>query len=180
MNFESNHLIFREFVYEDWKPTFAYQNDKNFLKFYPESHRSESDVQSLITLFVNWQNQIPRKNYQLALILKSSNKLIGNAGLRKSKTKKQVSEIGLEIDPKYWGQGLATQAMKSVLEFGFKELKLEAIEGFCNPKNTAILHIASKLYMSKLEIQENYRDAQGNKNDDEMIKVIIYRDKVSS
>ncbi|GGG04230.1 GNAT family N-acetyltransferase [Paenibacillus abyssi] len=53
-------------------------------------------------------------------------------------------ELGYFIHPDYWITGYATEACRTLIEFGFTELDLERIHGRCLTKN-----IGSKRVMEK-------------------------------
>ncbi len=65
---------------------------------------------------------------------------------------KRLDELG-EVDiafwllPAYWGTGLATEAGRAVLQYGFERLFLERIIGLVDPQNAASIHVLEKLGM---------------------------------
>ena len=52
-------------------------------------------------------------------------KMMGGIGLRDFKNKS--CQVGYWLGKKYWGNGFATEALKSILDFGFDQLNLEEI-----------------------------------------------------
>lgn len=57
-------------------------------------------------------------------------------------------EVGWRLLPEFWNQGLATEAAKKSLQFGFEILKLEEIVSF-----TAITNVKSQRVMEKIGMQ---------------------------
>ncbi len=54
---------------------------------------------------------------------------VGNVGLHPdSDIYRKNAEIGYFIGEPFWGQGIASQAIKMMVEYGFKELKLHRIQ----------------------------------------------------
>ncbi len=84
----------------------AYQSDSRYLQFYEWENRKRADVEAFIQMFLKQQQQLPRIKFQLAVILKSEQKLIGNCGIRKESIESNEAELGYEISPDYWGKGL--------------------------------------------------------------------------
>ncbi|MEA5596323.1 GNAT family N-acetyltransferase [Rivularia sp. UHCC 0363] len=147
MLISSERLTFREFVIEDWQAVLAYQCDSRYLQFDESDNRDRADVEAFVQMFLDQQKQLPRIKFQLALILKSENKLIGNCGIRKQNIESQEAELGYEISPDYWGQGYATEAASTILKFGFEKLKLCRIWSHCIAENTASRKVLQKVGM---------------------------------
>jgi [ribosomal protein S5]-alanine N-acetyltransferase len=84
-----------------------------------------------------------------ALIHKQDQQLIGHCGLHYLTNTPEV-ELTYTLNPAYWRQGLATEAGRAVLQWGFETLALEQIVAVTGPNN-----IASQRVMQKLEM--NYK-----------------------
>jgi len=56
-------------------------------------------------------------------------------------------EIGWRLDPAVWGQGLAAEGARAVLDYGFSELALEEILAIYEPANLASGRVIEKLEM---------------------------------
>lgn len=54
-------------------------------------------------------------------------------------------EMGYNLGKKYWGKGYTTEAMKEVIDFAGKELKLSQIVGRYAKENPASGNVMSKL-----------------------------------
>ncbi len=57
-------------------------------------------------------------------------------------------EIGWRLGVDYWGQGLATEAARACLSFGFDDLGLERIVSFTSPLNQRSWRVMQRLGMS--------------------------------
>ena len=143
----TDRLLLREFNENDWANVLAYQSDQQYLRYYHWTERKEEDVRSFVNDFINQQKEKPRIKFQLALILRSEEKLIGNGGIRKKSHNATEAEIGYEIDPKYWGKGYATEAANRLLQFGFQKLKLHRISSYCVADNQASAQVLEKIGM---------------------------------
>lgn len=80
------------------------------------------------------------------VIDKAENRAIGTVNLY-FKPDRAVS-IGAVIHRKYWGKGIATEALKEVIRFGFNTLDLIRIEGKCESSNSASEKVMKKLGMT--------------------------------
>jgi len=70
--------------------------------------------------------------------------VVGGLGVKINYHRKYIGEIGYFIDEKYWGQGLASRAVKLVEAICLKKLKLKRIEILMQPKNIASKKVAIK------------------------------------
>ena len=81
------------------------------------------------------------------LILNSDHRLAGFCGLQPLDDLPGI-EIGWWLASDLWGQGLATEAARAVLEDGFNQLGLQRIVAIAFRENRASTRIMSKLGMS--------------------------------
>tara|TARA_R100000306_G_C4353275_1_gene131296 strand:- start:62 stop:604 length:543 start_codon:yes stop_codon:yes gene_type:complete len=67
-----------------------------------------------------------QNQYIFAIRLKENNELIGgiDLGINKQFNK---AELGYWLDEKYWNKGVTTEAVKSIINFGFNDLNLKRI-----------------------------------------------------
>jgi ribosomal-protein-alanine N-acetyltransferase len=147
MMLTTNRLVLREFIESDWRAVLGYQSDPAYLRYNPWWHRTELDVRAFVDMFIDWSQEVPRKKFQFAIILKKEERLIGNCGLRKQNAHIEVADLGYEIDSRYWGRGYATEASRALLEFGFEQLGLHRIWAYCIAENIASARVLEKIGM---------------------------------
>ena len=82
MRLETERLILRDFVEEDWQRAFEYESDPRYLRYYEWTERTPESVKEFIGWFLAHQTQTPRFKFQLAIVPKSDNLLIGSCGVR--------------------------------------------------------------------------------------------------
>jgi ribosomal-protein-alanine N-acetyltransferase len=85
-----------------------------------------------------------------AVSLRDDSGLIGFCGLRHfedGQNEKPEVEILYGIVPEHCGKGLATEAAKAVLKYGFEEKKLKQIYAGADPPNTASFRVMEKINM---------------------------------
>ena len=157
----TDRLLLREFTEDDWQATLAYQSDPLYLRFYPWTHRTEDDVRAFVGAFVAQQEERPRRKFQLALVLKGDGRLIGSGGVRVRDPEGRQADIGYELDPHSWGRGLATEAARELLRFGFEDLRMHRVSGDCVADNAASARVMEKIGMRRealLREQAWYKD----------------------
>ena len=145
MRIATDRLVLREFVPDDWPAVLAYQRDPRYLRFYPWTYRTETDVQDFVQMFVDQQAEQPRRKFQLAITLPDDERLIGNCGIRRKPEQDWEADIGYELAPEHWGRGYATEAALAVVSFGFRELELHRISSWCIADNSASARVLEKV-----------------------------------
>lgn len=88
-------------------------------------------------------------------------KLIGTICLWKFSENRKTAELGYELLPDYHGKGIMSEAVKFVLNYGFKDLNLEKIEAFTNRNNLNSIKLLQNL---KFILNENRRDEKYPEN----------------
>ena len=149
MELTTERLNLREFVEDDWKTVLVYQQKPAFLRYYEWEGRSEQDVRDFVSRFIEQQREAPRLRRQLAIELKSTGLHIGSCGIRMDSQDATEGDIGFEIDPAYWGQGYASEAAAEILRFGFEELELHRIWGWCVADNRGSRKVMENLGMKQ-------------------------------
>jgi len=80
-----------------------------------------------------------------AMILKSTNELIGDCGITRQEVNGEYFyEIGYHLRRDYWGQGLATEAAIACREWGFRHLKTDRLISIIRPENLPSRRVAER------------------------------------
>ena len=150
MELHTDRLRLREFVTADWPAVLAYQRDPRYLRYTEWADRTPGDAQRFVQMFLDQQQDQPRRKFQLAVVLKTGGQLIGNCGIRQAAAGAREADIGYELSPDQWGHGYATEAARAIVQFGFAELKVHRIWAWCIADNVASARVLEKLGL-KLE-----------------------------
>jgi RimJ/RimL family protein N-acetyltransferase len=87
-----------------------------------------------------------------SVIVKSTNRLIGDCGLEHMKVEgKLVTELGYDFRSDHWNQGYATEAARAVLDFAFHELGLPDLISLIRVGNQASRRVAEKIGMQLID-----------------------------
>ncbi|MCD6012165.1 MAG: family N-acetyltransferase [Flavipsychrobacter sp.] len=77
-----------------------------------------------------------KARYVFAIILKETGEFIGEIGLHMD-SNNGTAQLGYWVGERFWNKGIATEAVKKVLEFGFTKLELNRIFATCHVDNPA-------------------------------------------
>lgn len=145
MQIQTDRLILRDFRSDDWRAVLAYQRDPRYLQYYAWAERTAAEVRRFVQMFVDQQHEEPRTRFQLAITLRDSGELIGNAGIRRPAAWAHDAEIGYELAADHWGRGYATEAVREIVRFGFEELGLHRITAWTIADNIASGRVLEKI-----------------------------------
>lgn len=92
-----------------------------------------------------WLKEYAQYGYaRMAVIVKASNELIGFSGL-KHLPELALPDLGYRFLPDYWGQGIATEAGKAIIDWGFENFEFDKIVAFSFPFNFGSMGVLRKL-----------------------------------
>lgn len=140
---ETERLIVRRFNVEDWKGLYEYLSQESVVKYEPYNSFNEDECKEE----AEYRSQ---SEAFWAVCLKENNKLIGNIYFQQQEPKKFLTwEIGYVFNPKYYGEGYATESCKAILKYGFEQMEAHRIIGKCNPENSASWKLLERLEMRR-------------------------------
>jgi ribosomal-protein-alanine N-acetyltransferase len=85
--------------------------------------------------------------------------LIGSCGFWRLLPEHARAEIGYELAPAAWGQGIMTEVLHQVIDFGFRAMHLHSIEAQIHPANGASRRVLEKLgFRQEAYFHQNYFD----------------------
>ncbi|MEQ8764202.1 MAG: GNAT family N-acetyltransferase [Planctomycetota bacterium] len=105
---------------------------------------------------------------QFAIVDLESDELRGSIGLQLN-FDHDTAELGYWIGPDYWGQGLATEAGRAVVAWGFEELGCNRISAHHFSEN-----IASGRVLLKIGMQHEGHVRQAIKKDGQYLDIELY------
>ncbi|WP_409295543.1 GNAT family N-acetyltransferase [Peribacillus sp. SCS-26] len=163
---ESRRLLLREMLETDWPQVHAYASQEKVCQFQPWGPNSRQDTKEYIQEVLADAAQEPRERYVFAIIHKETSRLIGAVELSIKSFHNSEGEIGYIVHPDHWGKGVAAEASRLVLSFGFEKLKLHRICATCSPDNVSSSRVLEKLGMKRegrirqhLRLKEGWRDS---------------------
>jgi RimJ/RimL family protein N-acetyltransferase len=146
----TDRLILRQWRDADRDTFFAMNADPMVMKYFPDTlDRAQSD-----SLLGRFSVAIEDRGWGFwAVELKSNRDLIGFVGLNIPTAPLPFApcvEVGWRLRPSYWGAGLATEAARASLIFGFEVLGLTKIVSFTSLGNTPSIAVMKRLGMKEV------------------------------
>jgi ribosomal-protein-alanine N-acetyltransferase len=91
------------------------------------------------------------------IVNKEDNVIIGTCGYHYWDKKNNIAEIGYDLEKNYWGKGYMTEAMKTVLNHGFRNLNLNRVQAFVYVENDKSCNLLKRLgFKSEGVIREKH------------------------
>jgi RimJ/RimL family protein N-acetyltransferase len=91
----------------------------------------------------------PRRTYDLAVLLASSDLVIGRCGLQVSEHDAREAVVWYTLLRSLWRRGYVPEALRALVQFGFTELKLHRVWAECDPANYSSYRVLEKLGMRR-------------------------------
>ncbi|TQL57804.1 GNAT family N-acetyltransferase [Propioniferax innocua] len=85
----------------------------------------------------------------LALVIEHHDEVIGDVALWLTDPDRSVAEIGWVMDPDQGGRGLATEAVRTVLDMAFHDFELHRVVAQMDARNKASARLAERVGMTK-------------------------------
>ncbi|HEY3312232.1 MAG TPA: GNAT family N-acetyltransferase [Anaerolineales bacterium] len=149
---ETPRLILRHLVLEDLEDLWALYCNPNITKYIPDAPRSREEAREELEWHMHGHPKFPELGLW-ATIYKESGKFIGRCGLLPwTIDGRQEVEVAYALAERYWGQGLATEAARAILVYGFESLALQRLICLIDPDNLASQKVARKIGM-QLELR---------------------------
>jgi len=126
LKLEGERIILKIPEQKDAKKICKYINDKAVARYttLPHPYKLKHAKEWIKKANKNFRN---KTSYEFSIILKETDEIIGGIGLTHVDKNNKNAEVGYWLARKYWGQGLAKEALNLILKFGFKTLKLHKI-----------------------------------------------------
>jgi RimJ/RimL family protein N-acetyltransferase len=145
MELTGQRILLREFSQSDVSALAAIHSDPRVLRYYAPEVGTLEHSRMLVEMFMQWANENPRHNFQLAIVDKETGTLLGSGGVRRRTSSPGNAEFGIGIDSNWWGKGVAHEAASILLGFGFSELGLSEITGIAVAENESVSKFARRL-----------------------------------
>ena len=140
---ESNRLLLRAVTPEDVNEVYELRSNPETMKFIPRPLVTSPEVAmehiEMITKKIETNEGI-----NWAITLKGNSKLLGIIGHYRIQPENYRSEIGYMILPEYQNQGITSEAIHLVLDYGFNQLNFHSVEAIIEPKNHASSKVLEK------------------------------------
>lgn len=153
---ETKNLKLRKILLSDQKDIFSIRSDPEAMKYFGKHpFKTAAEATGFIYSVINaFQN---KEGIRWGITLKPSDKLIGSAGIWRIDRKHFRGEIGYELLPAFWNNGIMSEALTEIVKFGFEKMNLHSIEANTDPQNISSTKLLEKIGFKKEgELKESF------------------------
>jgi ribosomal-protein-alanine N-acetyltransferase len=139
-----DRLCLRQIQMADSKQIYAFKSDPEVTLCYgQEPHRSIEETSDWVQRGLS--SIARREAFMWVITLKDGGNVIGECCFWNIDPDHHCAEIGYELHPTYWHQGIMSEALSAILDYGLIDLGLHRIESIPLKKNKASHDLLSKL-----------------------------------
>jgi ribosomal-protein-alanine N-acetyltransferase len=144
---ETNRLMLRRLLPDDLDNLYALYSDPDIRQYFPDGTLTYAETKEELDWFLDGHPAHPELGLW-ATIHKATDRLIGRCGLLPWTIAQRAEvEVAYLLDKTYWGQGLATEAARGIVQYAFEQLKLSRLICLIDPENAASRRVAEKIGM---------------------------------
>ena len=156
MIIETERLILREYIIEDFDSLFEIMSDPETMQHYPNPFDEEHTKG-----WIEWNI----KNYKeygfglWAVVLKETGEFIGDCGITIQNIDGELlPEIGYHINKKYWRKGFGSESARAVRDWAFENTEYKCLYSYMKYTNIASYSTAIANDMKKIKEYANEND----------------------
>lgn len=154
-NLETQRLLLRRVDSNDIRAIFALRSNPETMKYIPRP-LAKTDEDALEHIAMIDAKIDTNEGINWGITLKDNPNLIGIIGHYRIKPEHYRAEIGYMLLPEFNGKGIITEAIKEVVNYGFKTMKLHSIEAIIAPENHGSAKVLEKNgFVKEAHLKEN-------------------------
>jgi ribosomal-protein-alanine N-acetyltransferase len=160
---KTKRLILRKIEDLDADTILFLRSDESVTKYIerPENRKTKNiaDASKFIKEINEEFEQYQSISWGISLI--NNPKIIGTICLWNFSENNKIAEVGYDLNPEFQHMGIMSEALQSIIDFGFKSLKLDAIEAFTHKENENSKNLLQK---NRFSLMEERKDLENDSN----------------
>lgn len=151
----TDRLVLRDLRSSDAEQVFALRSDPLVMEHVDRPlAKTIEDAAALITLITT--TVAANDAVQWAITLKGDDTFIGLIGFWRMAKEHHYGELGYMLARKHWGKGVISEAIGTVVPFGFKTLGFHRVEAITRPENVGSIRALEKNgFVREAHLKEN-------------------------
>jgi RimJ/RimL family protein N-acetyltransferase len=147
---QTSRLTLREYEASDLDGLTSLYSREDVNRYLYSEPKNKDQMRSVLEAKLNRPREIIDKNVMpVAVVLRDTNRLVGDFMLRWTADQHRQGEIGGSLHPDFQGQGLAVETYAELLEIGFSDFNLHRIFGRCDGRNSASIRALEKVGLQR-------------------------------
>ncbi len=142
-------LVLRELRLEDAPDAQVLDSDPLVVRYMSNDVVDESGTRAYLAKSIAAAQHSPRLTFDLTITEPGDDRFLGRVGLRIERPEHREAQVWFSVRRDRWGQGVATEALKGLLDFAFGELALHRVYGDCDPRNLGSAKVMEHVGMKR-------------------------------
>ena len=162
LNIETPRLILRPLEISDAEAMFAMDSNPTVHQYLWQN--PTKDISETIQIIEFVQKQYEENGIgRFATILKETGEFVGWTGIKfindhVENGNTNFYDYGYRLNEKFWNKGIATEASRAWLDFGFNQMNIQEMNAYTHAENGASNHVLNKVGFNFIE---DYPDKEG-------------------
>lgn len=168
---ETERTLLRPLTYDDLDDMYSYCSVPAVAEFTTwEAHQSKEDTKGFIDFVMN-RYEVDKLG-PWGIEDKQTKRLIGSCNYLGCDSNSMRVELGYVLSDQYWNQGIMTEVVSKIIQFGFEEVGLERIQARCMVDNTGSAKVMEKVGMKFEGVLRNYMKVKNELRDLKMYAIL--------
>jgi ribosomal-protein-alanine N-acetyltransferase len=150
----TERLLLRDFTDDDAADILRFRGDPEVQKYNTDPMRDTAEARGLIRTMHAWF--VTRQAIQWGITLRDEGRVIGICGIHDISRRHRRAYVGYDLTREHWGRGLASEAMRAVVQFGFERLDLNRLEAITVAENTRSIRLLERLGFQLEGVRREY------------------------
>ena len=147
---ETSRFIIRRMIEDDVVGFHHYRSDNDIARYQSWSDYTLEDAQQFVNEQKDKHPNVPGQWIQLTIALRENNQIIGDCAFTTEADQPACAQIGVTISKEYQKKGVATEALKALLNYLFLDLKKHRVIARVDIRNVG----SKKLFERHLQFRQ--------------------------
>jgi ribosomal-protein-alanine N-acetyltransferase len=145
----TKHLYLREWHVHDLTALHTLDTDPEIQRYRNDTIIAEEQTREYLDWVTTLAHDSERTHYPFAVILSSSEQVIGACFLQVTNWALREAEVAYSLQRHLWNQGYTTEAAQALVGYGFDTLQLHRIWAKCIAENIGSWRVMEKIGMQR-------------------------------
>lgn len=141
---ETERFVLRELTIDDLDAIYRMMSDERVTRYFGRAPMTSRDEAAgrIVSIRNDFRDQ---NGVRWGIARREGGELLGSCGYWRILRPHFRAEVGYELDPACWGQGVMPEALAAIARYGFETMGLHTIEANIDPENTGSRRVLEKL-----------------------------------
>lgn len=151
----TDRLVLRRSRPEDAEAISAYRSDPDVHRYQGWDRTDAAGVRAEIEEMSRRSPGEPGGWVQLSLERREDGRLVGDVGFSRAEGEPGVIKVGYTVAPEYQRNGLATEAIRAVVDYAFDRLGADVVRAYASAENVPSIRVAERVGLRLVERWEH-------------------------